>query len=383
MLATLSKSVVDKIQPNTIVWDTKISGLGARRQRGHAVNYVLKNKGKWFTIGRHGSPWTVEMARAEALQLLGTIVSGEDPRPQSTGTFGEAVTLYLARRKPALRRKTFHEIERYLLTQAKVLHSAELHEITRRAVAELLAKIEQGSGPVARNRLRSALSAFLSWCIREGLVETNPVVGTGKAEENGSRERVLSPAEIAKLWTTQVSGQHVHFIDILRLLILTGQRREEIGGLRWSEVDFDARVIRLPPERTKNSREHIIPLSPPALEILRTNFREQNAIGRGNDGRVFAGFNFSHEKDKLDASLRLAPWRIHDIRRSVATHMADKLGVLPHHVEGILNHVSGHKAGVAGVYNKSRYLDECRKALDRWAAWIEANASPSGASGLV
>src|SRR5262249_8328134 len=145
------------------------------------------------------------------------------------------------------------------------------------AVAELLAKIEQGSGPVARNRFRSSLSAFFSFCIREGLCEINPVAGTGKADEGGARERVLSPKEIAKLWTTLLPGQHVAFVDIVRLLLLTGQRRDEIGGLMWSEVDFDAKLIRLPAERTKNKRPHLVPLSDPALEILRIKARERSA----------------------------------------------------------------------------------------------------------
>jgi integrase len=379
--AALTKSVVDRM-PVGIIWDTRTQGFGARKQRADGgVHYVLKKQNKWYRIGRHGSPFTVETARGEALRLLGLIVSGRDPRPQSTTTFGEAVTLYLSRRKPALRPKTFYEVERYLSVAAKPLHSSELHEVTRRAIAELLAKVEQGSGPIARNRCRSTLSAFFAWCIREGLCELNPVQGTGKAQEGGSRERVLSPKEIGKLWTTQVAGQHVHFIDVVRLLLLTGQRRTEISGLMWSEVDFDAKVLRLPAARTKNKREHIIPLSPPALEILRTRSRENAALGQGNDGRVFRSFGWSEEKARLDAALNFAQhFTIHDIRRSVATHLADKLGVLPHIVEATLNHVSGHKAGVAGMYNRAKYLDEMRNALDRWAEWIEANASSSGAS---
>ncbi len=99
MRAAITKSLVDKIEPGSIVWDTRVSGFGARRQRGPAVNYVLKSKGKWFTIGRHGSPFTVEMARSEALRLLGLIVSGEDPRPASSENLGSVVELYLCPKK--------------------------------------------------------------------------------------------------------------------------------------------------------------------------------------------------------------------------------------------------------------------------------------------
>ena len=103
MKATLTKSVVDRLPAGSIVWDTKVCGLGARRQRGPWVTYVLKHKDRWFTIGKHGSPWTVEGAREKAQSLLGQLVRGQDPRPPSAGTFDEAVTLYLSRRKSALR----------------------------------------------------------------------------------------------------------------------------------------------------------------------------------------------------------------------------------------------------------------------------------------
>jgi integrase len=370
MRAPITKSVVDKIEAGSIVWDTKVVGFGARRQReAGGVHYVLKAKNRWHTIGRHGSPFTVETARAEALRLLGLIVSGEDPRPATSEDIGSTIELYLSRRKPAMKPRSYVEISRHLLAHGKPLHRHELHEVNRRAVAELLAKIEAGSGPVARNRVRASLSAFFSWCIEEGLCEANPVAGTGKADER-TRERILSPKEIAKIW----SALHGTYGDVVRLLLLTGQRREEIGGLMWSEVDFDSKLLRLGAARTKNKREHLLPLSAPALAILRRRATEGNG-STDNDGRVFSGFNWGKSKAKLDAALKLPHWTLHDLRRSAATLMADQLGILPHIVEAILNHVSGHKAGVAGIYNRAKYLDEMRAALDKWATWIEANAA--------
>jgi integrase len=236
-----------------------------------------------------------------------------------------------------------------------------------RATTKLLAKIEQGSGPVSRNRVRSTLSAFYSWCIKEGLCDVNPVAGTGQADEGGSRERVLTKDEIAKVWLA--TGLHVDFIDIVRLLLLTGQRREEIAGLRWSEIDFDAKLIRLPPARVKNNREHIVPLSKAAMEILcvkHSNPGPSNA----NDSRVFRGFSWTREKARLDAAINIAPYRLHDIRRSVATWLGELGFATPFVIEAILNHVSGHKAGVAGVYQRQRYENECRQALDKWAEYI-------------
>lgn len=164
------------------------------------------------------------------------------------------------------------------------------------------------------------------------------------------------------------------FSDIVRLLILTGQRREEIGGLRWSEVDLDRGLIALPAERTKNRREHIIPLSPLARAIVE---RQPRCTERDTErdpifGIGLGGFSgWSDCKAKLDAGLSIAQFRLHDLRLTCATGMAD-LGVQPHVIEAVLNHVSGHKAGVAGIYNRATYEKEKRETLDRWAQHVEA-----------
>jgi integrase len=173
------------------------------------------------------------------------------------------------------------------------------------------------------------------------------------------------------------------FGDILRLLILTGQRREEIGGLRWSEVDFERALIVLQPARTKNKRLHEIPLSPQARAILerQPKRRRELIFGRGEGG--FSGWSVG--KARLDRHLLatrqeagakpMPDWRLHDLRRTAATGMAD-LGVLPHIVEAVLNHVSGHRTGVAGIYNRARYETEMRDALERWADHVARITAP-------
>jgi integrase len=263
-----------------------------------------------------------------------------------------------------LKPSSFSETARYLRNHAAPLHSLRLAEIDRRKIAALLGQIETTSGPVARNRARSALSAFFAWAIQEGLADINPVTGTAKADEGGSRERVLSREEIVALWRGLGDDR---YSDIVRLLLLTGQRREEIGGLNWNEVSNG--IITLPAERTKNGRRHELPLSTQALAILLRQPR------RNSSDLVFAGFNDWHRnKSVLDARLGLAPWRLHDLRRTCATGMAE-LGVQPHIVEAVLNHISGHKAGVAGIYNRAKYADEMRDALQRWADQITRMAA--------
>ena len=175
-------------------------------------------------------------------------------------------------------------------------------QIDRRKIAVLLGQIEDASGAVSRNRARSALSAFFAWCITEGMLDANPVVRTAKASEGGSRERVLTRDELRKL--LHALGDDP-FSDIVRLLLLTGQRRTEIGKLQWSEVDLARKMIVLPPERTKNGRQHEVPLSNQALAIVKRQPR------RNSTGFVFSdngNQDWDRGKVRLDGKLGIAPF---------------------------------------------------------------------------
>jgi integrase len=297
------------------------------------------------------------------------VAGGIDPFAQALSGegFPAAVERYLERKKALLKPTSFVDAGRYLRGHAAPLHSLRLSQIDRRKIAALLGEIETSCGPVSRNRLRSSLSAFFSWCIQEGLLDQNPVVGTGKASEGGSRERVLTQEELRTLWRSLGDDE---FSNAVRLLLLTGQRRNEIGKLRWSEIDLAHKQIKLPASRVKNGREHSVPLSAQALAIIA-------GISRRTTEFLFArrGFtNWDGAKQELDRRIGIAPWRIHDLRRSCATYMGE-LGVLPHVVEQALNHVSGHKAGVAGTYNRSKMSDAVREGLQRWADWLERVAN--------
>jgi integrase len=359
------------------LWDTYVTGFGARRQTNGVFYYVrYRHNGQQTvkSIGRHG-PLTPDTARARAKQLLGTVAGGTDPFAQALAGEGFAIAVerYLERKRPALKPISFRETARYLHNHSAPLHRLRLDQIDRRKVAALLGEIETTRGPVSRNRLRSVLSALFSWCVQEGLLDTNPVQGTGKANVNGSRERVLTQDELRKLWRGLGDDP---FSDVVRLLLLTGQRRNEIGKLTWGEVDLARKQIILAPARTKNSRQHELPLSAQALAILARQPR------RNSSEFVFGkrGFtNWDGAKQELDQRIGIAPWRLHDLRRSCATHLGE-LGVLPHVIEQALNHVSGAKAGVAGIYNKSKMIDAVRDALQRWAdALDQITAAPTHA----
>jgi integrase len=361
------------------LWDTDCAGFGARRQTRNVhfyLRYRLGGKQYMRRIGRLGSPWTPETARQLARVGLGEVAQGKHPtfgngRAKAEGpTFGDLVPRFLDRKRGELRPKTFAELARHLKVHAAPLHPLRLAEIDKRAIAKRLDEIEEGSGGVTRNRVRVSLSAFFNLAGRNALAETNPVRGTDSAKER-RRDRVLSDPELAQVWHTLPANA---FGDILRLLILTGQRRNEIALLEWKEVDLGKGLIRLGPERTKNKHPHEISLSGMALAILKRNLPGPHVA---DPGFVFERFtSWTTAKAALDRSLPIALWTIHDLRRTCATGLGN-LRVGPHIIEQILNHRGGHKAGVAGTYNRSAYPEEVREALARWADHVASITSAS------
>jgi len=337
------------------LWDEKVCGFGVRKQRRGTFYYVRV---------RHQRR---QIMRAKALELLGTLASGSDPFTASLAgeTFGAEIERYLARKRASLAPRSYVETVRYISDYSAPLHKLPISEIDRRTIAVLLGQIETSCGAVTRNRLRSCLSAFWTWAIAEGLTELNPVTGTAKAEVAGSRERVLSAEELRKLWHALSDNR---FSEIVRLLLLTAARRNEIGNLQWSEIDLSRKLIVLPPDRTKNGRGLELPLSRQALAVIDRIPRRNTTPFLFSDANGYKGWD--QDKGRLDARLGIAPWRLHDCRRSAATYMAE-IGILPHIIEAVLNHQSGHKGGVAGIYNRARYEGEMRSALQRYADWID------------
>jgi integrase len=176
---------------------------------------------------------------------------------------------------------------------------------------------------------------------------------------------VLAPDELRKLWRGLVDDR---FSTIVRLLLLTGTRRNEIGHLQWSEVDLPRKLIVLPPERTKNGKPFELPLSAQAHTIIEGTPRRNSSDFLFSDKQGFK--DWGGAKAALDRRIGIAQWTLHDLRRTCATGMAE-LGTQPHIIEAVLNHVSGHKGGIAGIYNRAKYADETRSALQRWADHLD------------
>jgi integrase len=319
---------------------------------------------------------TPAQARDTAAEMHAMVRLGRDPagektegRARAAETMIAVVRSYLTYQSGHLRPRSYRELERHLLRYSRPLHGLQLQKIDRRAVAARIADVASSSGAATANRVRASLSALFAWAMRQGLLDTNPVTGTNRQPEQ-SRTRVLADNELKIIWDALGSDD---YSAIIRLLILTGQRRDEIGSLCWSEITDDQIV--LPPERTKNARGHRIPIVATVRSLLDGRERNGVFVFGLHPTKPFSGWGVS--KAALDrrikaAGYRLEPWRLHDLRRSLSTAMHEQLGVAPHIVEAVLNHVSGHKAGVAGVYNRSTYEREARIALTRWADHVLA-----------
>jgi integrase len=363
--ATVNSLTLPAGKADAIYFDDDVPGLGLRLRAGGKrswiFQYQLGAKQRRMTLGATGA-LSLGAARKTAGELHARVRLGGDPaasrhegQRRANDTVEATLRLYLPEKKQALRPDSYRGVERHLLRYARPLHGLGVALVTRRDVANVIASVTAASSGLTANRARASLSAFFAWCMTRGLVEQNPVIGTHVAPEQ-SRDRVLSVAELAAVWR---ACEDDAYGAIVRVLMLTGQRREEIGGLRWDEIKDD--MIVLPGERTKNKRAHILPLSAPAQAIVAARPRTGEYVF-GSQPFV----SWSYGKRQLDAKLKLDPWIVHDLRRSVATGMAE-IGVAPHIIEAVLNHASGHKAGVAGIYNRASYEKEKRTALAMWS----------------
>ena len=364
-----------------IHWDDDLPGFGLRLRSGGAKHWRVQyrapgGKQRSESLGDVRKV-DLESARRIARQRFAQVELGRDPGAErdatraadaaKLNTLGRAVERYLTA-KDTLRPNTRSMAERYLRVHWKALHGHQLDQIKRIQISAILSDIAEERGRHAARGARNVLSALFSWCVREGMAETNPVIGSNDpASGSQTRERVLNDDELRTVWTCTEGDDDFH--KVVRLLLLTGCRREEIGSLLWTEVDLDAGKITLTASRVKNGRVHELALPDIAIDILRSQQRHGvRPYVFGKRGRGLT--SWGHHKSVFDKHVTASTGRalpdfiLHDLRRTAATRMADA-GVLPHVIEAVLNHQSGHKGGVAGIYNRASYTAEKAQALAR------------------
>jgi integrase len=343
------------------VFDDELPGFGIRKFDSGKASYFVK-----FNVGRQQRRKTLgavvrgnlkdmrlEASRILAKARLGTDVVEEAraAAARPTAMLGVLMPRYLEAHGEAVRAKSFIEAKRYLEQYWRPLHGRSVETITRQDVVGVIDALRH---KVAADRARIALSGFFGWAIDRGYCDANPTLNIRARGQRAARARVLTAEEL-----------------------LTGQRRSEIGDLRWPEVDLAKRQVELPGSRTKNGRPHLVPLPDAAIAILEGIHRREGrdfVFGTGAGG--FSGWS----KSKVDLDRRIAaasddgdpmqPWTLHDLRRTFVTQVSEHGIAPPHVVEAIVNHISGAKAGVAGVYNRATYLSEKRRALDLWGAHL-------------
>jgi integrase len=360
-------------------WDSAIPGFHVRHRWSNKRGRMQRTFFFQFRLpGAQGRPkigdvgaMSADDARELAMEYYLQVRKGVSPSAEvkarkleaARPIFTAAVERYLEARKSKFRHRSLIEAQRYLTDDYfRSLHKMRLHKIDRDDIQPAIARIAEGSGAATGRVARATINAFFSWCMGEGLCSSNPVLETRAPEGNGSRERVLSGDELKAIWKACSTDSEYH--RIVRLLALTGLRKNEVGGLRWSEFDdLDAGIVTIPVERSKNRKAHTVTLSPAALAIIKSvPHREGRDHLFGNAGFV----NWAHSKAALDKVLgdEVAKWTVHDIRRTVATRMGD-IGILPHVIEAVLNHTE--KSKTKKTYQRSTFDPERAEALAKWA----------------
>jgi len=364
------------------IWDAIVRSFGLRLRQGRkgvtrtwCYQYDVGVKTRRMTIGS-ADVISADEARRAAGKLQAEVRLGHDPaarkleaRAAAAETMANTLTTYLSIKRSKLRPRSYVEVERHLLTNWSALHRYQLRRIAPALVSTCYEKIADERGATTANNSWRSLHAFFDWCLRQALVDRNPTTGVERHHDK-ERKHYLNAEEIRALW--QATADDRDYSAILRLLLLTGCRAGEIAELRWSEI-FSDRIV-LPPERVKNGREHTLPLLPAMRTILERRERRPGrdfVFGRA-DGRPFSGWGAS--KEALDARLEEAganmrPWKTHDLRRTFSTGLGE-LKIAPHVIEAAINHVSGFRRGVGGLYNHSQLESPIRHAFKVWSAHV-------------
>ncbi len=368
--------------------DGKIAGLYLIVQpsgaKSWAYRFRVAGTPRKLTLGPYPD-LSLGAARKAAQRAAGEVAEEKDPAAQKQAdrvaakaaasmsdelveNVVEAFIADYAKRKT----RDWRETERLLKKDVvSAWRGRRLSTIEKRHISSLLDGIVKRGAPVGANRTFAQLRRMCTWAVSRGLIERSPCDGVEAPSPEIERSRVLEPEEIAIVWRA-AELIATPYDKIVRVLMLTGARRDEVAGIEWDELNLDKAEWTLPAARSKNRREHVLPLTAPALAIL----RGCTAVDRSPfvfGGGKAAPANFGLMKRRLDAQVAglnggepLAHWTLHDIRRTVATQLA-ALTFPPHVVEAVLNHKSGTIKGVAAVYNRYSYAAEKRGALEQWA----------------
>ena len=372
----LLRTLKPKVGRQVEVFDSKVPGLGIRISPGGTKAFVL-----WYRAGRRGRRLTLGRypllslaeARRRAQEALQSASKGGDPAAEKVDArdsydqnlFPAVVDEFIAK---YARRKTrsWRETERLLKREfAQPWKRLLVSQIARRDVNKLLDAIVARGSPSAANHSFAAVRKLFSWCVERGYIEHSPCFGIRAPSKFTRRDRVLSDDELQAIWIA-AGKMGYPFGCAVQLLILTGQRRGEVMGMRWPDIDLTERRWIIAGERNKSGRDHIVPLTDAAIDMIKALPRVHDELVFPARGKDSIASGFSKWKRALDEECGVKLWHLHDVRRTVATRLAE-IQVPPHIIERVLNHTTGTLGGVAGTYNRFGYLPEMRAALQVWS----------------
>jgi integrase len=368
-----------------LVFDDEQKGLAVRVAASGGKSYLVQYRSggakRRAPLGACDAI-SLAAARSAARAVLGDVAHGKDPASErkekalaakrkaarDAFTFGKLTEDWAALHLRSKRPSYAYEAVRAIRTAFQALIDRPAASLDRQTVVRAIDQLAKDGSPVMAARAAAYARACFRWAVKRGALDANPFADLPVAA-TAKRERVLADAEIAAIWRGTQGGYAYH--AIVRLLMLTGQRRDEVAAMRWDELDSDLSTWTIPGSRTKNHSTHIVPLSKQARAIIaalpRLSGNPHVFVGRGSGPYR----SFARTKTALDRSSGVDGWTLHDLRRTCATGL-QKLGVRLEVTEAVLNHVSGSRGGIVGVYQRHDWADEKRTAFNVWGAHVDA-----------
>jgi len=354
------------------VYDAQLAGFGIRVSPLGTKSWIVLSRNLQrktrVTLGRYPQ-MPLNAARQIALATLNEMAQGEYKRTNSFELFSDALQeWYLRDQSP---NKSFSQVEKTMSLHVEpYLQNFKIREIEKRDILKIVDRVGQ-KAPTQANRVLSFVKRFFTWCVSRDLLDVSPANGIAKFKTEQGRDRVLSPMELERVYQTFHQLEYP-FGPLYKVLLLTGQRLNEVAGMTWTEVDFDNAMWTIPSERAKNKSSHLVHLTESVVKELNAlyEFSSSDLVFTTTGNTPVSGF--SKSKRKLDALSGVQDWRLHDLRRSFATITTETLGFEPPVVDRILNHVSGSVRGIAAVYQRGEYLEKRRKVLEAWATHLES-----------
>jgi integrase len=421
----LTQAAVEKLKPPAekavTYWDNQCPGFGlritSRNRRTWLAMYRVQGKAVMETLGTMAETPSVANARDRARASMTRAREGRNPVDErreeerqaaeaavqeaaKAVTFGEVAERFFhehVERGSAL--KYAREVRRILSHDVlprwkeKPVREIGRHDVNDLLDAKAASRERRRTGTrdgaaVQANRTLTRLRTLFRWAADMDLVDADPTVGVRQRVKEKARDRALDDSEIRLFWSG-AGKLGWPFGPLFKLLLLTAQRRDEIGGMRWSEIDLDKQTWTIPRERAKSDRAHVVHLSAPAIEIIAALPRTGELVFSATGTTSVSGYSRAKVRiDKLmtaasgDPEAEIAPWILHDLRRTATTGMAG-LGIAPHVVDKILNHSAGTIRGVAAVYNRHAYLPERKAALEAWGRRLMTLVRPERTPGNI